>query len=386
MNTTAFGLLLDDAAEAMSSPIRGQAGRSGLPMLMLPQGATSPALPIATPYLREAEFEQALEVAHQEMMRHACPSATSVIISGFSRYANSVKSLAPTEQNKIRKIAGLITRSSRLGCPFFLTVQLTGHADFDPLREQRQPGFMHKISVQRALAVKKALIRLINNTAISARVAWSVLGAAATRLAVPNPRSEQERKLNRRVEVSFRPINPVCMKQVLGTSITLKRPIGLDNRNAIRRFQQRHGLSITGTLTPPTVAALISRCGVSPATFIFHTVIADDGKGPSGGWQETGCETVRFKSPTFSILPPTVIDVKVRVGVPIRNQRQGVIKPDRVQIESVEAANLAGMEVTAALNAGEIIPSQVERMFIALMNVHLLIDGRRVTTCTGGSK
>jgi len=126
--------------------------------------------------------------------------------------------------------------------------------------------------------------------------------------------------------------------------------------------------------------------GVSPDAFSFHTVITDDGKGPSGGWQETDCETVRFKSPMFFFLPPTVIDVRVRVGVPIRNQKQGVITPSRAQLESVEAANLAGLEVTAALNAGDIIPSQVEAMFIQLMNFHLLIDGRRVTTCTGGSK
>jgi hypothetical protein len=249
---------------------------------------------------------------------------------------------------------------------------------------------MYKISLERALAIKKTLEKLINNTAISGGVAWNVLGAAATRLAVPNPRNEQERKLNRRVDVFFSAINPVCIKQMLGTSIALNRPIGPEQRHAIRRFQQTHGLALTGTLTPPTVAALSSRCGggmgVDPSAFIFHTKIPDDGKGPSGGWQETECETVRFKSPMFSILPPMVIDVKVRVGVPIRNKRQGLISRDFAHEQSVEAANLAGLEVTAALNAGNIIPSQVQAMFISLMNVHLLIDGRRVTTCTGGAR
>jgi len=123
--------------------------------------------------------------------------------------------------------------------------------------------------------------------------------------------------------------------------------------------------------------------GVDPALFIFRTKVADDGKGPAGGWQETDCIPVRFVSPMF--FRPISIDVRLRVGVPIRNQSEGVIKAESAQFESAAAANLAGMEVTAALNAGDIIPSQVEPMFINLTQHHLLIEGRRVTHCTGGS-
>ena len=113
-------------------------------------------------------------------------------------------------------------------------------------------------------------------------------------------------------------------------------------------------------------------------------MIPDDGTDIGGGWQETECETIRFVGggPFF----PTSIDVQILVGVPIRNKRQGKITPQRAHDESVEAANLAGMEVTALLNVGEISPSQIQSYFINLMSVHLLIDGRRVTTCSGGSK
>jgi hypothetical protein len=125
--------------------------------------------------------------------------------------------------------------------------------------------------------------------------------------------------------------------------------------------------------------------GVVPSVFIFHTVVPDDGQGVAGGWQETDCITpVRFDSPPD--FPPMPIDVNLVVGVPLRNKKQGKISPRFAQAESAEAANLAGLEVTAMLNAGEISPSQVPQMFITLMQHHLLIEGRRVTSCSGGSK
>jgi outer membrane protein OmpA-like peptidoglycan-associated protein len=211
--------------------------------------------------MRLQDFEQVLESAHQEIMQPVCPGPASETVGGFPRYQNTVASLSRTEQEKVKKIAGLIVSSVRLGCPSIVTVQLIGHADFDPGRERREPGFMHKISFQRALAVKAALERLIANPAISARVAWSASGVAATRLAVLNPRNEQERRLNRRVEVLFRTINPVCLKQALGTSIALHRPIAPEKRMAIRGFQQRHGLPASGIMTSQTLAALVTRCG-----------------------------------------------------------------------------------------------------------------------------
>src|ERR1700729_3742095 len=100
---------------------------------------------------------------------------------------------------------------------------------------------------------------------------------------------------------------------------------------------------LISTLTPEASPL----AGVSPNSFSFHTVIPDDGTGIGGGWQETDCETIRFVggSPFF----PMSIDVQVLVGVPIRNQKQGKITPLRAHEESVAAANLAGLEVTALL-------------------------------------
>src|SRR5689334_22937279 len=107
--------------------------------------------------MRLQEFDEVLEGAYHEIMQPACPEPASETVRGFSRYQNTVASLPSKEQTKLKKVAGLLIRSVRLGCPSIMSVQLTGHADFDPWREQREPGFMYKISLERALAVKNAL-------------------------------------------------------------------------------------------------------------------------------------------------------------------------------------------------------------------------------------
>jgi hypothetical protein len=76
-----------------------------------------------------------------------------------------------------------------------------GHADKDLQRERREPGFMMRISRERAFAVKQALERLINDSAISSRIMWSVRGDGANRLVVLNPMTEEARRRNRRVEI-----------------------------------------------------------------------------------------------------------------------------------------------------------------------------------------
>lgn len=132
---------------------------------------------------------------------YACPRPTRVTVSGFSRYSNSVASLPTSEQTRVKKVAGLIIRSFRPSCRPIIAVCLVGHADFDPLRERRDPGFMTRLSRARALAVRQALQRLINNRAISSRIAWDVLGAGASQLVVQNPTTEAGRRHNRRVEI-----------------------------------------------------------------------------------------------------------------------------------------------------------------------------------------
>jgi hypothetical protein len=182
-----------------------------------------------------------------------------------------------------------------------------------------------------------------------------------------------------------------CLNRVLGVGLPVTGALDSRTRRAISNFQQRQRLADRGTITPQTVIGLVQTCGfpnirgggVGPDSFKFKEKIPDDGQGEAGGWQETDCELVRFVSPGFL---PTVIDVRLVVGVPLRNKKQGKITPQRAQAESQEAANLAGLEVTAMLNAGEIIPSQVPQIFMNLMRVHLLIEGRRVTGCSGGTR
>src|SRR5262249_54476784 len=119
----------------------------------------------------------------------------------FSRYSNSIASLPASERRKFQNVAKLIVRSFAPGKRPFRVVRITGYADRDLARERREPGFMRKISRQRAMAAKHALQRLIGNPSILTRIRWYVSGAAASRLAVLNPRTESERARNRRVEI-----------------------------------------------------------------------------------------------------------------------------------------------------------------------------------------
>ncbi len=91
-----------------------------------------------------------------------------------------------------------------------MRVQLVGHADRDLARERTEPGFMSRISRQRALAVKTELERLLNNRALSSQISWDVIGAADRQLVVANPRTELDRQRNRRVEMSIagKPVPP----------------------------------------------------------------------------------------------------------------------------------------------------------------------------------
>ena len=214
----------------------------------------------ATQSTRWLEREQAL----------ACPGPSSQTVSGFPRYQNSVRSLPPVEQQKIRSIARLISQSFQPGCPPIRTVRLVGHADRDV---QRGAVFEKRISAERALAVQQALKQLISNPAISSRIAWDAGGVGATSLVVPNPRNEAERARNRRVEIWLDgkgpdPSNPdyirwvqSCLNQVLGTSLAVTGVMEPRTRSAIRAFQQRQGLAVNGIINPQTVAAFINFCG-----------------------------------------------------------------------------------------------------------------------------
>jgi hypothetical protein len=151
-----------------------------------------------------------------------CPEASRHILRGFPRYQNAVGALPPTEQQKIGHIAQLIVQSFRPGCRPFRTVLLVGYADRDT---RRKPAFENKISVERALAVRNALIRLTNTSPGPANVGyrpstqnkirWIHRGLGATQLIVRNPVSEGQRRLNRRVDVilSHRSCSDECERE-----------------------------------------------------------------------------------------------------------------------------------------------------------------------------
>jgi len=207
-------------------------------------------------YELESELEQELEQAAP-----ACPGPTRETVSGFSRYSNSVASLPPNERTKVAKIARLIVQSFRGGCRPLLTVHLVGHADRDLQRERAEPGFMVRISRNRAMEVRQALERLIDNRAISSRIAWDVRGVGASRLAVPNPATEQARMRNRRVElflssrparlsvqelrgivnlIGFRMSEPALRDLQTGTTVSLRGMSPAEYRGVLARAQARY--------------------------------------------------------------------------------------------------------------------------------------------------
>lgn len=214
----------------------------------------------------EEEWEQPL----------ACPGATRQIVTSFPRHQYTVTSLPPTEQRKIRNLAFLIVQSFRPGCHPILAVRLIGHADKD---RQRGPVFERQISLRRALAVRQALEQLINNPSISSMIRWDSQGIGATRVLVPNPRTELERMRNRRVEAwlnnrRLEPSSPMyirwvqnCLNQVLRTRLAVNGILNPETRSVLSNFQQRQRLAANGMVTPQTITTLIRVCGSSPIIF-----------------------------------------------------------------------------------------------------------------------
>jgi len=131
-----------------------------------------------------------------------CPRPSWQTVSGFTRHNPNVSSLPTAERKKIQATAGLILRSFQPGCQPIITVGLVGHADKDPLG----PRIEKPISEQRALAVQRELEKFINNPSIVSRITWPKAGAGANSLIVPDPKTEPERRRNRRVEIFLGPI------------------------------------------------------------------------------------------------------------------------------------------------------------------------------------
>lgn len=139
--------------------------------------------------LAEAEWEQPL----------ACPSPTRITISGYPRYQNTVASLPANEQSKLRQLAQAIVGSFRSEHNPVRIVFITGHADRDV---QGGREFENRVSRDRALQTMRALKALINNEAIASRIIWKYRGVGSSQSAVPSPKTERDRRLNRRVDIS----------------------------------------------------------------------------------------------------------------------------------------------------------------------------------------
>jgi hypothetical protein len=120
-----------------------------------------------------------------------------------------VRALPPGERQKIESIAKFVVsilsgRGERLD-----RIELRGHADTDT---PRRPAFEMQVSIERAQQTRAALSAAIDRIAatrpgpaqlppFSSRIDWRISGAGASRLAIPNARTEVDRAHNRRVEI-----------------------------------------------------------------------------------------------------------------------------------------------------------------------------------------
>lgn len=138
-----------------------------------------------------------------------CPADSTIVIRGFTKYDNNVALLPPEQQNKLALIAASIAESQS-GAPGVMPVTqviVVGHADPDPAMEARNPGFLQYVSEKRAHAVLEQLnCKFISFAGATRHLSltgddWIGVGRGARALAIPDPRTEEERKCNRRAEV-----------------------------------------------------------------------------------------------------------------------------------------------------------------------------------------
>lgn len=152
-------------------------------------------------YHETSEFELAWEQPNSN-----CPTYTSVVISRFHRYQQSVAALPSEEKMKIIQIGDMVVRSFKPGCFPITKITIVGHADRDV---RRGPKFEVDISKERATAVKRALNIVINTRqkGLVGKITVVSGGVGAKELVVPNARTERQQALNRRVVVTLEPNN-----------------------------------------------------------------------------------------------------------------------------------------------------------------------------------
>jgi hypothetical protein len=154
--------------------------------------------------LRLEEELELMPIAEWESAPSRCPPDSPYMVRGFTRYSGDTRVLPDDQFAKFKRIADEIN-SSLSGAPGaqpVTQVVIVGHADADPARERREPGFLQSISEKRALAALGHLwCKVVVERPGTPDIVWNPVGRGARALAVPNPRTESERKCNRRVEI-----------------------------------------------------------------------------------------------------------------------------------------------------------------------------------------
>jgi len=146
-----------------------------------------------------------------------------MVVHSFSRYAETVGALPILERIKLVIVRDFIVESFLEGNLPILGVKLIGHADFDPERERREPGFLQRISEHRASEVMTELQRSVDkatwtfggrkNGPKPSQIRWVPSGVADKEPAEENIQrkrthanmTEEDRKLNRRVGIFLEP-------------------------------------------------------------------------------------------------------------------------------------------------------------------------------------
>lgn len=150
--------------------------------------------------------------------RHDMLGPFRMVVHKFSRYAERVQSLPLLERMKLVLVTDFVVESFLPGNLPIASIQLIGHADTDPQREHRQPGFLMRISKKRAELVTDYLKKDVAwRTGIwlrtSDKIAWLPSWVGADDPAEENRKRnkthasmiEKDRELNRRVEIFLEP-------------------------------------------------------------------------------------------------------------------------------------------------------------------------------------
>jgi hypothetical protein len=158
---------------------------------------------------------------------HTNPGPIRLVVRNFHRYSKLLDTLPIDENIRLAVVADFIAASYRPGSLPVLGVRLIGHADKD---FQRGPLFEQQISQERAQAVEARLrndvdirtftfsiVKTVPNPNMPrpSAIRWISTGVGATqpdeenvrRHKTPENMTEEDRKLNRRVEIILEPGN-----------------------------------------------------------------------------------------------------------------------------------------------------------------------------------